>query len=335
MRRIGWASVIGITLCVVAAVSARAAVAEFAFVHPGLLHTRQDLDRMKAAVAAHQEPIAAGYAVFRRHPQSQATFTMRGPFPEIGRNPTVHSGEFDQDAGAAYQCAFMWCITGDIAYANTSKAILNGWAATLKTVSGRDAVLMAGLGPFKMVNAAELLRYTAAGWAEADVLQFERMAKTVIYPTLQDFALFANGNWDTAAVKTVVAIGVFCNDRAMVERALGYYVHGAGNGRLTHYVINDTGQCQESGRDMPHTQLGLAHLGDCCEIAWSQGLDLYACADNRLLHGFEYTAEYNLGHEVPFTPTLDRTGQYSHRVIARRGAFGRCLNRFIITTSIG
>jgi len=52
---------------------------------------------------------------------------------------------------------------------------------------------------------------------------------------------------------------------------------------------------------MGHTQLGLAHRGDACEIAWNQGLDLYRYADNRLRRGFEYTARYNLGEDVPFT----------------------------------
>jgi len=186
-------------------------------------------------------------------------------------------------------------------------------------VSGADAVLMAGLGPFKMVNAAEIIRYTNAGWSDTDIRQAERMFQEAIYPTLKDFAPFANGNWDTAAIKTVLAIGVFCNDRAIFERALRYYVNGAGDGRLTYYVINDAGQCQESGRDQQHTQLGLAHLGDCCEIAWHQGLDLYSHADNRLLKGFEYTAKYNLGEAVPFVETLDRSGKYHHTVISIQG----------------
>jgi hypothetical protein len=244
---------------------------------------------------------------------------MRGPLAMVGRNPTVGQGNYDSDANAAYQCAIMWCITGDIAYANKSKEIINAWSATLKSITGRDAVLMAGLGPFKMVNAAEIIRYTDAGWPEAEIQQAERHFRKVVYPVIKDFAPFANGNWDTAAIKTMMAIGVFCNDRGLFERALRYYVNGGGDGRLTYYIINETGQCQESGRDQGHTQLGLAHLGDCCEIAWHQGLNLYGYADNRLLKGFEYTAKYNLGEDVPFTETLDRTGKYHHSMISTNG----------------
>jgi hypothetical protein len=295
------------------------AFADFAFVHPGLLQSREDLDRMKLTVAAKSEPVFAGYEGFRTNAQSQSDYKMRGPLAAVGRNPTVGQGVYDSDANAAYQCAVMWCITGDIAYADKSKEIINAWSATLKSITGRDAVLMAGLGPFKMVNAAEILRYTAAGWSEAEIQQTENHFREVIYPVIQDFAPFANGNWDTAAIKTMMAIGVFCNDRAMFERALCYYANGAGDGRLTHYIINETGQCQESGRDQQHTQLGLAHLGDCCEIAWHQGLDLYGYEDNLLLKGFEYTAKYNLGEDVPFAETLDRTGKYHHTMISTNG----------------
>jgi hypothetical protein len=282
------------------------------FTHPGLLQSREDLERMKTAVAAKQEPIYAGYQVFIQNPASQADYKMQGPLAMVGRNPTVGQATYDNDANAAYQHALMWAITGEKAYADTAIKIINAWSATLRAITGRDAVLMAGLGPFKMMNAAEIIRYTNAGWSNADIQQTEKHFKEVIYPVLKDFAPFANGNWDAAAIKTVMAIGIFCNDQEIYERALQYYVNGGGNGRLTHYVINEAGQVQETGRDQAHTQLGIALLSDCCEMAWHQGLDLYGYANNRLLKGFEYTAKYNLNNDVPFTHELDRTGKYEH-----------------------
>jgi len=288
------------------------------FVHPGILHSREDLDRMKKAVAAKEEPIYAGYEVFRQNPVSQHTYKMQGPMAMVGRNPTVGQGVYDSDANAAHQNAIMWAITGEKAYANKAIEIINAWSTILKSITGRDAVLMAGLGPFKMVNAAEIIRYTNAGWAESEIKQTENHFKEVIYPVLKDFAPFANGNWDAAAIKTVMAIGVFCNDKAIFESALRYYVNGHGDGRLTHYVINETGQIQESGRDQAHTQLGVAMLAECSEIAWHQGLNLYGYANNRLLKGFEYVANFNLGNEVPFVNTIDRTGKYVHRRISQQ-----------------
>ncbi len=293
------------------------AAAEFR--HPGLLHSQTDLRRMREKVNAAAEPWASGFAKFKSDPASQADYRMRGPREEIGRAPSVNNSQFDQDANAAYQCALMWAITGDQAYADRALDIVNAWSGKLKCVTGRDAVLMGGLGPFLLVNAAEILRYTNTGWSESDIRRTEKMFMDAIYPAVKDFALFANGNWDAAAIQTVMAIGVFCNDRTVFEKAVRYYVDGAGNGRLTHYVINETGQCQESGRDQQHTQLGLAMLSTCCEIAWQQGLDLFAYGNYRLLKGFEYTARYNLGDTVPFTDTLDRTGKYHHTAISDKG----------------
>src|ERR1043166_3967869 len=113
------------------------------------------------------------------------------------------------------------------------------------------------------------------------------MLRGVFYPVIENFAPFANGNWDAGCIKTMLAIGIFCEDRAIFDRAVHYYRNGKGNGRLTHYIFNEAGQCQESGRDQNHTQLGLGHLAEACEVAWNQGVDLYAEADNRLLKGFE------------------------------------------------
>jgi hypothetical protein len=48
-------------------------------------------------------------------------------------------------------------------------------------------------------------------------------------------------------------------------------------------------------------------------------LDLYGFAGNRLLKGFEYTAQYNLGGTVPFVETLDRTGKYHQLKISDDG----------------
>ena len=39
-------------------------------------------------------------------------------------------------------------------------------------------------------------------------------------------------------------------------------------------------------------------------------MDLYGWDQNRILKGFEYTAKYGLGEDVPFQHYLDRTGKY-------------------------
>jgi hypothetical protein len=291
------------------------------FPHPGLLHGRADLDRIRRKVAAGEQPWKAGFEALRAHPQSRSDWKRRGPFAVVARGAPAdrHNAEMVADANATYQNALMWCVTGDEAHARKAVEVLDAWAATLERMEGRDVQLAAGLNGFKLVNAAELIRYTYPGWPADRVARFAGRLRAVVYPPIRDFAPFANGNWDGACITTMMAIGVFCDDRAIFDRAVDYFRHGRGNGRLTHYVINEAGQCQESGRDQQHTQLGLGHLAEVCEIAWHHGINLYGEADNRLLKGFEYTARYNLGGAVPFVAPTDVTGRYAHRAISAEG----------------
>jgi len=280
------------------------------FVHPGILHTTSDLARMKSKVAAGAQPYFDGYKVFRTHPLSSATYTVKGGFAEMGRNPDVNTTQSEDDADAAYQTAIMWAITGDRAYAQKSIQILDIWSAHLTTISGLDAILAAGFDGYKFVNAAEIIRYTDAGWSPAGIAAAEKMFRGVFYPVIQNFATYANGNWSLACIMTMMGIGVFTDDHAMFGRAVDWYYSGSDNGRLTNYIINDAGQGQESGRDQGHAQLGIGSAAQAAEIGWNQGLDMYGAVNNRLLAGFEYTASYNLGNTVPFVATVDTTGKY-------------------------
>lgn len=311
----------GMLLSTGAASSFANALPKFAagFVHPGLLHTRLDLVRMRNAVQQQTQPIYDGFLKMRESPESQLAYRSPGASQEIGRNPTVRSGEFDRDANAAYQCALMWFITGDKAFARICIGILDDWASVLQRITGADAVLCASLGGFKMINAAELIRYTECNWSPDLAQRFGRMMSNAFLPVIINFSPFANGNWDTAAIKLMLSIAIYNEDHALYERALEYYLHGCGDGRLEHYIYAN-GQCQESGRDQQHTQLGITHQGDCCEIAWNQGLDLYGALENRLLLGFEYTAKYELGQSVDFVPDVDQTGKYRHAVISPRSS---------------
>jgi hypothetical protein len=123
------------------------------------------------------------------------------------------------------------------------------------------------------------------------------MLTTVFSPAIQDFMPGFNGNWDASMVNTMMCIAVLCDDHAMFNHAVDYYLHGTGHGSISHYIYA-SGQSQETVRDQVHVQLGLGALASACEIAWKQGLDLYGMADNRLAAGFEYTAKYGLGNEV-------------------------------------
>ncbi|GHK01226.1 hypothetical protein SY2F82_30230 [Streptomyces sp. Y2F8-2] len=283
------------------------------FTHPGLLHSAGDLARMKAAVAAKESPIYDGFLALAAHSRSKPTYTIQntGQITSWGRGPANFQNQAVADSAAAYQLALMWRITGNRAYADKARDILNVWSASLTAITGADGPLGAGLQAFKFVNAAELLRHSDYdGWADSDIARCEESFLTVWYPAVSGYMLYANGNWDLTSIQSIMAIGVFCEERTLFEDALRFAAAGAGNGSVLHRVVTDAGQGQESGRDQGHEQLAVGLMGDAAQVAWNQGVDLWGFDDNRILANAEYDARYNLGGDVPFADDLDRTGKY-------------------------
>jgi len=304
-----------------------------AFIHPGMLHSREELEFIKQKIAAGKEPWKTAWEKLRVAEVSSLSYTPR-PRSEVVRgaynNPNIGSSECSNDSGAAYTHALQWCLTGNEAHARKAVEILNAWSATLKTVSGHDTKLLIGMTGVKFCNAAELIRHTYAGWKEEDQKQFVRLLREILYPPIKDFFPAANGNWDASMIQTMLAMGVFLDDRAMFQRAVDYYLKGEGNGAINNY-FNAFGECQESGRDQAHTQMGLGFLGCAAEMAWKQGVDLYGASSNRLALGFEYTAKYNLGHAVPYEPYRSFDGKYFYRSISpdSRGRFAPIYERIV------
>ncbi|MGX1478366.1 UNVERIFIED_CONTAM: hypothetical protein RKD50_007174 [Streptomyces canus] len=293
-----------------------------AFTHPGLLHSADDLARMKTAVAAKQSPVYDGYLAFAAHARSKSTYPIQntGQITSWGRGPTNFQNQAVADSAAAYQNALMWAVTGNRANADKARDLLNAWSASLTVITGADGPLGAGLQAFKFVNAAELLRHTGYdGWAETDIARCERSFLDVWYPAVSGYMLYANGNWDLTALQTILAIGVFCEEPTLFEDALRFAAAGAGNGSIAHRIVTDAGQGQEAGRDQGHEQLAVGLTGDIAQVAWNQGVDLWGYDDHRILANFEYAARYNLGGDVPFTPDLDRTGKYIKTTVSAIG----------------
>nr|WP_043671034.1 alginate lyase family protein [Streptomyces xylophagus] len=286
---------------------------EVTFSHPGLLHTADDLARMKAAVAAKQSPVYDGYLALAAHARSSSSYTVQntGQITTWGRGPANYQNQAVADSAAAYQNALIWSVTGDTAHADKARDILNAWSSSLTAITGADGPLGAGLQAFKFANAAELLRHTGYdGWTPADIARCEESFLRVWYPALSCYTLYANGNWDLTSLQSLLAIGVFCEEPTLFYDALRFAAAGAGNGSVLHRIVTDAGQGQESGRDQGHEQLAVGLLADAAQVSWNQGVDLWGFDDNRILANVEYAARYNLGGDVPFVPDLDRTGKY-------------------------
>lgn len=286
--------------------------------HPGMLHAQADLDRMAAKVRAGAEPYRAGWQRLEANRHAQASWKAN-PQETVyrgGDSPQNVSVLFN-DVHAAYQNALRWRISGEQAYGDAARDILNAWSGTLRKIEGNaDRFLAAGIQGYQFANAAELMR----GYPGFDLGRFKTMMLEVFYPLSDSFLTNHNGafitnywaNWDLMSMCNVLAIGILCDDRAKIERAVEYFKHGEGNGAIGNAVPylhpGGLGQFQESGRDQGHTLLAVGLMATFCEMAWNQGYDLYGYDDNRFLKGAEYAAKYNLGEDVPFTPLKLKQG---------------------------
>lgn len=301
------------------------------FSHPGLLHSMEDLDRIKALAASQSGRPYDSYQLLLDNSRSSASYNMGGPFTRLTRDPSqtvdgVPGGtvkaRVENDFLAAYYNALMWYITEDEAHALKSVEILDAYAATTTGIVGGDAELN-GLYGFILANAAEIMRYTYSAWPQENIQQCQTMLQSVFYPVLENFRPCAHGNWDHACMEALMAIAIFSDDVDMFNHVVTYFYHGEGNGPIDNYVLTPAGQLQESNRDQPHTMLALGNLAELAEMAWKQGVDLYEASDNAIMRGYEYTSRYNLGKEVDYQTSYDfcerNYPDYTPEVISTNG----------------
>lgn len=106
-----------------------------AFVHPGVLNARAQLDFVKAQIAAGKEPWTSALAAAKADPLAAPTYATATPQATIvcgskssGPDAALCKAE-QSDSGAAYANAILWYVTGDPAYAQKSIAIMDTWSA--------------------------------------------------------------------------------------------------------------------------------------------------------------------------------------------------------------
>ena len=270
------------------------------FIHPGINQTTADLEYMRQQVLKGEQPWKDAFERLKSETDLNfevKTFAhvMRGPY---GR-PNIGGNDLSKGANMAYNCALLWYITKDKAYANKAIDILNAWAPAVWDFDYNDAKLLAGWTGHLFCNAAEILRYTESGWQKEDIDTFTNMLMTVYYPLMRYYYPQANGNWDGAIIHSILAIAIFTDNRDMFDNAIHHFLYGPVNGSIFKYIY-PSGQCQETMRDQAHVQLGLGEFAGAARIAYTQGVDLFSIGNNRIALGYEFTASFLMG-KYPFS----------------------------------
>lgn len=305
--------------------------------HPGGYQTQEAMALTRSKVAANAEPWASSWAPIKN---SGPGVTSKANVTPVITNPY----DIQNQGHVIYVLAVKWVASGDIAYAKTAEAMIDTWVNTVTDMSA-TTTLRTGLGANQMANAAEILAYGfngSAGWPAANVAKAKAWFKRVIWPKIGSGPI-RSSNWGTADMCGCMSVAIFCDDQTMFDYTINAYKHGFtdttdGLAGVTQY-IDATGENAESGRDQGHSQGGIAHLMEVAMMAWNQGINLVPYTDatgtidakgvsygatgiNRILTGFEYTAKYNLGNEVPYHPFVTNKVIYPNGISAiGRGSF--------------
>lgn len=168
------------------------------FKHPGVVFDKEQLDFVKSKVNGGEQPwtdaynsmLSSKYASTTRTPKPRATVEC-GPTS----TPDVGCTDERQDAIAAYTLSLAWYITGTAKYAQKAIEIMNAWAGTIKAHTNSNAPLQTGWAGSSWVKAAEIIRYSNAGWSQSDITKFENMLRNVYLPELI-VGSSSNGNWE-------------------------------------------------------------------------------------------------------------------------------------------
>lgn len=291
--------------------------------HPCALVTSADIDRVKnqIALASPSDPVYVSYTNFCKSPYAQAgrkanpvAIIIRGDATGIGDGKENY-GLISEDAASAYQLALRWKLTGETKYADDAVRILNAWVDVCKKIDAKDnnQYLCAGFQGYTLGNAGELLR-DYEGWEQADQNDFKTWLRNVWIAKNEWFIDNHGGsgvcdlhywsNWELANLASMLAIGIYLEDYALITKVYRNFREGRGSGCIKNIVPYDPivdpdghgmiAQSMESGRDQGHATLVASMSAELCKMAWNIGLDFWGMNDNRMLAMFEYTAKYNV-----------------------------------------
>jgi hypothetical protein len=326
------------------------------FVHPGVFLGKDDISFVRAKIAAGQEPWKTALNKVLTSGNSSSTAkrpTYRysslsypakpvpviqapgaGNLAYIKAHPeygfaAIGDIEHLDDARAAYTHALLWAYTGNQANANKAIEIMNAWSSTLKEIkfdqprrpdngsqlydNGKP---QAGWAGSLFARAAEIIRYTGAGWSASDITRMEKLLHDVYLPlTINNWNVGANGMMTYA--EATISIGVFTNDRNAFNTGVAswrkktpmtlylpsdgvypippteYWNTAPRMKELWHYPDSYiTGLHTETLRDLSHVQMGLGAMANGAQTAALQGVDLFVAERTRIVAAYERHAGY-------------------------------------------
>eukprot|EP00026_Physarum_polycephalum_P016360 Phypoly_transcript_17247.p1 GENE.Phypoly_transcript_17247~~Phypoly_transcript_17247.p1 ORF type:complete len:264 (+),score=49.59 Phypoly_transcript_17247:1-792(+) len=196
---------------------------------------------------------------------------------------------------------------------------MNKYASTVTSFSNSNAPLQAAWSAQKWTRAAELIRHTSTLWSDSDFNKFSNWLNSVHLPLIQGGSN-SNGNWELSMIEGTLNIAVLTENTNLFNSAITmwrqrvpayFYTTSDGSKPVpaprgtanwygqTTFNSNTNGVCQETCRDMGHTQYGIESTINAAATAIIQGTDLFTEQQTRLVAALEFNAQWVNGVSPP------------------------------------
>lgn len=169
------------------------------WVHPGAMISQSQLDFIREKVKNGQQPWKDAYAALLA---DDGIANPTDPSPHVivecgsYSNPDVGCTVERSDSIAAYGNALAWAIGGSSGYAQQAIKIMDAYSSTIQGHNNSNAPLQSGWVGSVWARAAELIRYTDAGWSSDSINQFETMLRDVYMPLTVNGTDHNVANWE-------------------------------------------------------------------------------------------------------------------------------------------
>jgi hypothetical protein len=295
------------TLALLLLIQPVGAWADKGFVHPGAMNSTERLDAVAARVAIGREPWTSALREV-----TDLAVPHLAAIKHINPRVDTEAEASKRLAISTYAHALVWRLTGLERHGREALRQLDGWARFSGFTGGTDQdKLQAGWLGSLLGEAAEIMRQHPR-WSVHRKTALEAMFRRSFYPHLLQ-ASHWNGNVDLTQVNALLAIAVFNEDRVAFDMGIQrlerrsaayFYLQSAGmpppidgdGGNISafwsHPVRWVDGLTQETCRDNGHhAQYALASALHSAEIAWNQGIDVYARHARRYVAAMELLSQ--------------------------------------------
>ena len=298
-----------------------------AFIHPGILLDKSQLDYVKHKIKANKEPWLSRYLVMKNHALAALDHQPNAKWDGLNCGGSDGAGKNDRcrheinDARAAYTQALLWYYSEDTRYAENAIQILNAWSDDFTGQhGGYNQALQAAWALAVWTRAAEIIRYSYP-WPNRQVVQFENMIRDRYLADIDEYNTDCYfGNWQAVITEAKISAAVFLEDSELFESAiiryqtyfpLYFYLekdgqlpfalnkcqYAAKQARLkTYWNIQSkytplvSGHTQETCRDLEHTAYGIAGYVNTAQTAHIQQRDLFVQSQERFITALEFQA---------------------------------------------